>query len=149
MAVSPVLSVGEVAKRSGVAVSALHFYEQKGLISSERSAGNQRRYSRAVLRRIAIIKVAQHCGVSLAEVGKAFEHLPKDRTPNTADWARMSKAWTKALTARVHELEKLRDQLDQCIGCGCLSVATCPLRNHGDELRKFGAGARLLEENES
>lgn len=146
MTLSAVMSVGEVARRSGVAVSALHFYEQKGLISSERSAGNQRRYSRAVLRRIAIIKVAQHCGVSLAEVGEAFAHLPSDRIPSTEDWARMSTVWAAALSARIRELEKLRDELDQCIGCGCLSVATCPLRNHEDALRERGPGAHLLDE---
>ncbi|WP_040153370.1 redox-sensitive transcriptional activator SoxR, partial [Xanthomonas citri] len=112
------LSVGEVAKRSGVAVSALHFYERKGLISSLRTAGNQRRYARDVLRRIAVIRVAQRLGVPLQQVLDAFSVLPDQRTPTRAEWARMSARWRGQLDARINELQALRDQLTDCIGCG-------------------------------
>ncbi|MFB6491825.1 redox-sensitive transcriptional activator SoxR [Xanthomonas perforans] len=116
------LSVGEVAKRSGVAVSALHFYERKGLISSLRTAGNQRRYARDVLRRIAVIRVAQRLGVPLQQVLDAFSVLPDQRTPTRAEWARMSARWRSQLDARINELQAWRDQLTDCIGCGCLSL---------------------------
>lgn len=139
------LSVGDIARRSGVAVSALRFYEQKRLIQSERSAGNQRRYSRSVLRRIAIIRVAQRSGVTLDEIAAAFAVLPQDRAPNAADWTRMSAQWADGLSQRISQLQQLRDQLDQCIGCGCLSVESCPLRNREDTLAAKGPGAHLLE----
>ena len=139
------LSVGEVAARSGVAVSALHFYEAKGLIRSERNAGNQRRFRRGVLRRVALIKVAQRAGVPLAEVGRALEALPVDAAPGKADWQRLSRRWRAELEARIESLSRLRDQLDGCIGCGCLSLRDCPLRNPGDVLAAEGPGARLLE----
>ncbi|MCC5859091.1 MAG: redox-sensitive transcriptional activator SoxR [Ectothiorhodospiraceae bacterium] len=139
------LSVGEVARRSGLAVSAIHFYEAKGLIRSWRNAGNQRRFSRDVLRRLAIIKVAQRTGISLAEIREAFETLPDSGTPGAADWQRLSVNWREVLDARIHSLTQLRDQLDHCIGCGCLSLADCPLRNPGDALGEEGCGARLLE----
>jgi MerR family transcriptional regulator, redox-sensitive transcriptional activator SoxR len=139
------LSVGEVARRSGVAVSALHFYETKGLISSWRNAGNQRRYSRYVLRRVAIIKVAQKAGVPLGRIRQAFATLPNDHAPGKADWARMSTLWKAELDARIDRLVALRDSLTECIGCGCLSIDTCPLRNAGDVLSEQGPGPRLLD----
>ncbi|NKF21777.1 redox-sensitive transcriptional activator SoxR [Solimonas marina] len=139
------LSVGQIAARSGLAVSALHFYERSGLIRSERSAGNQRRYRRGVLRRIAIIKVAQRLGIPLATIRQALDTLPADRAPTVADWGRLSASWKADLDARITQLTRLRDQLDGCIGCGCLSVDACALRNPGDVLAGRGTGARLLE----
>ena len=139
------LTVGEVAKRSGVAVSAIHFYEAKGLILSWRNAGNQRRYPREVLRRVAIIKVAQRLGFPLAEIRRALDALPQGRTPTARDWARLSARWHAELDDRIARLTKLRDQLTGCIGCGCLSMSDCPLRNPFDELAEEGAGPRLLE----
>jgi len=142
---SRLLSVGEVAGRSGLAVSALHFYESKGLISSIRSRGNQRRYGRDVLRRLGIIKVAQRVGIPLAEIEAAFATLPQGRTPTASDWQRLSQLWKDDLDARIKRLTLLRDHLTGCIGCGCLSVESCPLRNPDDRLGKEGTGARLLE----
>lgn len=139
------LSVGEVASRSGLAVSAIHFYEAKGLIKSRRNAGNQRRFTRDVLRRVAIIKVAQRTGISLSEIRDAFESLPASRNPSAADWQRLSANWRQALDERITRLAHLRDQLDHCIGCGCLSMDDCPLRNPWDELGKEGTGPRLLD----
>ncbi len=139
------LTVGEVAKRSGVAVSAIHFYEAKGLILSWRNAGNQRRYPREVLRRVAIIKVAQRLGFPLADIRRALDALPQGRTPTARDWARLSARWHAELDDRIARLTKLRDQLTGCIGCGCLSMSDCPLRNPFDELAEEGAGPRLLE----
>ena len=140
-----VLTVGEVARRSGVAVSAVHFYERRGLIAGWRSGGNQRRYDRAVLRRIAIIKVAQQLGVPLAEIGRRFDSLPRDRTPAKSDWSRLAEEWRGALDRRIARLVRLRDSLDGCIGCGCLSVDACPLRNPGDALAAEGPGPHYLE----
>ncbi|MDA7416982.1 redox-sensitive transcriptional activator SoxR [Xenophilus arseniciresistens] len=134
------LSVGQLAARSGVAVSALHFYEARGLIHSVRSAGNQRRYPRAMLRRVAVIKVAQRVGVPLAAIGQALQALPEGRTPTAADWRRLSARWRAELDARIHALTQLRDQLDGCIGCGCLSIKACPLRNAQDALAQTGPG---------
>lgn len=139
------LSVGEVAERAGVAVSTLHFYEAKGLIHSWRNAGNQRRYPREVLRRVAIIKVAQRTGIPLAEIQAALASLPENRTPTAADWKRLSTRWKADLDARIERLIGLRDQMDGCIGCGCLSLKVCPLRNPHDELAQQGPGPRLLE----
>ena len=139
------LSVGEVARRSGVPVSALHFYEAEGLIRGHRSAGNQRRFPRGVLRRVAIIKVAQRAGISLKEIGEALGRLPQDRRPTSEDWAAMSAAWRDALDERIRKLTAIRDQLSECIGCGCLSLSHCPLRNPGDRLAQEGPGARLIE----
>jgi len=139
------LTVGEVAERAGVAVSTLHFYEAEGLITSWRNAGNQRRYAREVLRRVAVIKVAQRTGIPLKEIGEALATLPDKRTPTTADWKKLSARWRGQLSERIERLTRLRDQLDGCIGCGCLSVDSCPLRNPGDRLREEGPGARLLE----
>ena len=142
---SRLLTVGEVAERSGLAVSALHFYEAKGLISSIRTRGNQRRYGRDVLRRLGIIKVAQRVGIPLAEIQTAFETLPQSRTPTVGDWQKLSALWKDDLDARIKQLSLLRDHLTSCIGCGCLSIDACPLRNPFDVLGKEGAGARLLD----
>ena len=139
------LGVGEVAARSGVAVSALHFYEKKGLIHSLRTDGNQRRYRREVLRRIAVIKVAQRAGIPLARIRDALDALPDGRTPTVADWKRLSRRWRDDLDARIARLTGLRDSLDGCIGCGCLSLKACPLRNPGDVLGEEGPGPRLLD----
>lgn len=138
------LTVGEVASRSGVAVSAIHFYEARGLIRSWRNAGNQRRYPRDVLRRVAVIKVAQRIGVPLADIQEALAALPEGRTPTAADWARLSARWKADLNARIARLTQLRDQLEGCIGCGCLSLQVCRLRNPLDELSEHGPGPRLL-----
>jgi MerR family redox-sensitive transcriptional activator SoxR len=138
------LSVGEVAKRSGVAVSALHFYEQRGLIRSNRTSGNQRRYGRDVLRRIAVIRVAQQVGVPLADIAATLNSLPEGRTPTRDDWARLSTAWRDNLDRRIDQLTKLRDGLTDCIGCGCMSIDKCPLRNPEDRLARQGPGARRL-----
>lgn len=139
------LSVGDVARRAGIAVSAVHFYEAKGLIASTRTQGNQRRYNRNVLRRIAIIKVAQKTGISLSEIADALSSLPANQSPTARDWTRMSERWAAALDARIARLTRLRDDLGGCIGCGCLSVDNCPLRNTDDALAEDGPGARLLD----
>lgn len=137
------LTVGEVAARAGVAVSALHFYESKGLLSAERSGGNQRRYLRGVLRRIAVIKAAQRVGIPLEQIKAALDTLPPDRSPTAADWATLSSGWKDDLDDRIAELKQLRDHLDGCIGCGCLSIDRCPLYNPNDRLGCDGPGARL------
>lgn len=141
----PSLTVGEVAARSGLAVSALHFYEAKGLIASVRSGGNQRRYPRSVLRRVAVIKIAQRMGLPLATIADALQALPEGRTPTVADWRRLSAAWREELDQRIATLTRLRDQLDGCIGCGCLSLKACPLRNPDDSLGAAGAGPHFSE----
>lgn len=138
------LSVGEVAARCGVAVSTLHFYETKGLIQGWRNSGNQRRYPREVLRRVSIVKVAQRLGISLSSIKAALDTLPKGRTPTDRDWKRLSARWHAELEDRIAQLTRLRDQLTGCIGCGCLSVKQCPLRNPGDELAEKGPGPHLL-----
>lgn len=140
------LTVGEVAARSGVAVTALHFYESKGLIKSQRNAGNQRRYGREVLRRVALIKVAQRLGISLAQIGDALQMLPDDRAPTAADWKTLSERWRRELDERIEQLLLLRDRLDGCIGCGCLSMEACPLRNHGDVLGEQGPGPHFPQD---
>lgn len=139
------LSVGDVARRSGLAVSALHFYEAEGLIRSHRTPGNQRRYAREVLRRVAIIKVAQRAGMPLKTIREAFKALPQERTPTVADWTRLSSAWKDELERRIERLTRLRDHLNGCIGCGCLSVRDCPLHNPLDRLAEEGPGPRLLD----
>ncbi|HEX5685751.1 MAG TPA: redox-sensitive transcriptional activator SoxR [Ideonella sp.] len=138
------LPVGEVARRSDVAVSTLHFYEAQGLIHSSRSPGNQRRYTRDVLRRVAFIRVAQRVGISLADIGDALARLPNDAAPTRADWARLSARWRQRLDAQIEQLERLRDTLDDCIGCGCLSIDRCRLRNPLDTLSAEGPGPRRL-----
>jgi MerR family redox-sensitive transcriptional activator SoxR len=142
--ISPTLTVGEVARRSGVAVSTLHFYEAKGLISSARSAGNQRRYARDVLRRVAFIRVAQRVGIALADIEAALATLPVTAAPTRADWARLSAGWRAELDERMAQLKKLRDTLDDCIGCGCLSIDRCKLRNPLDTLAENGPGPQRL-----
>jgi MerR family redox-sensitive transcriptional activator SoxR len=137
-------TAGEVASRSGVAVSALHFYEQRGLIRSHRTAGNQRRYSPDVLRRVAVIKVAQDVGISLSDIRAALDSLPEGRTPTREDWGRLSAVWRDDLDQRIAQLKKLRDGLTDCIGCGCMSIDRCPLRNKEDRLGHDGPGARRL-----
>lgn len=139
------LSVGELAARSGVAVSAIHFYEAKGLISSVRNAGNQRRFARSELRRVAVIKVAQRAGISLNEIRDALATLPVARTVTARDWSRLSKRWKSSLDERIERLTALRDQLGDCIGCGCLSLKTCPLRNPMDIAGEQGPGPRYIE----
>lgn len=138
------LSVGEVARRSGVAVSTVHFYEAKGLVAGWRTAGNQRRYHRAVLRRIAIIRIAQRAGIPLATIREALEDLPHDHVPNARDWRQFTEAWRGMLEERIASLVQLRDQMASCIGCGCLSLEECPLRNPGDQLGRLGPGPRRL-----
>jgi len=139
------LSVGQMAQRSGVAVSTLHFYETKGLIHSQRTAGNQRRYGRDMLRRIAIIRVAQRVGMPLATILQAFSTLPDGRTPTRKDWERLSAAWREELDERIQKLSQMRDTLDDCIGCGCLSIDRCRLANPGDVLAEDGQGAQRWE----
>ena len=138
------LSIGEVAHRSGIAQTALRFYEERGLISSTRTAGNQRRYERAVLRRLAFIRAAQRVGLSLEQIAEALATLPTDHAPTKADWTRLSKSWRDELDARIDGLQRLRDRLTGCIGCGCLSLRTCALNNPDDRFAEQGPGAPLL-----
>ena len=142
-ATEKLLSVGQLAARSGVAVTALHFYETKGLIRSTRNAGNQRRYPRAMLRRVAVIKMAQRLGIALAEIASALATLPNDHTPTAEDWRRLSARWREDLNHRIDEMVRLRDQLDGCIGCGCMSLKECPLRNRQVHLADEGPGPHL------
>lgn len=139
------LSVGQVAERAGVTISTLHFYEAQGLIHSGRNSGNQRRYARDVLRRVAIIKVAQRTGIPLSEIREALAELPDARTPTPADWKRLSSRWRADLDDRIGRLTRLRDQLNGCIGCGCLSLGVCPLYNPHDKLAAQGPGPRILD----
>ncbi|MFI0371738.1 redox-sensitive transcriptional activator SoxR [Actinomadura sp. 1N219] len=138
------LTVGQLAERSGVAVSALHFYESKGLISSRRTAGNQRRFSRDTLRRVSFIKVSQRVGIPLSDIRDALGTLPEERTPTVDDWARLSENWRSVLDDRIRQLERLRDDLTECIGCGCLSINKCALANPYDRLGDEGPGPRRL-----
>jgi MerR family redox-sensitive transcriptional activator SoxR len=138
------LTIGEVAHRSGVAHTALRFYEDRGLITSARTAGNQRRYDRGVLRRLAFIRSAQRVGLSLEQITEALSTLPDDHAPTKADWARLSRQWREELDARIDGLQRLRDRLTGCIGCGCLSLRTCALHNADDQLAEFGPGAPRL-----
>jgi MerR family redox-sensitive transcriptional activator SoxR len=144
MDIDRLLTPGELSERSGVAVSALHFYEREGLIHSERTAGNQRRYARETLRRVAFVRTSQRVGVPLAEIRGALETLPEGRTPTKKDWTRLSRHWRVDLEHRIAQLEKLRDTLTSCIGCGCLSLKACALNNEEDHLSEEGSGARLL-----
>jgi MerR family redox-sensitive transcriptional activator SoxR len=138
------LTIGELSARSGVARSALRYYERLGLIRAGRTGGNQRRYERAALRRVAFIRIAQQLGVTLEEIRAALDELPDSRTPTRADWARLSKLWRGRLDERIRLLSKLRDDLTGCIGCGCLSLQRCRLYNPDDTLAAEGPGARLL-----
>jgi MerR family redox-sensitive transcriptional activator SoxR len=139
------LTIGQLSERSGVATSALRYYESQGLLSSERTAGNQRRYLQATLRRVAFIRSAQRVGLSLEEIQGALATLPEGRTPTKADWSRLSRGWRPRLDAQIERLERLRDKLDGCIGCGCLSLRRCALSNPGDEVAGRGPGAVFLE----
>lgn len=140
------LTVSEVAERSGFAPSALRFYERRGLIEADRTAGNQRRYDRAVLRRLAFVAAARHVGLTLEEVRESLDLLPDGRTPTKADWTRISRAWRARLDAEIAALEKLRDGLTGCIGCGCLSLQRCRISNPDDILADEGPGAVFLPE---
>jgi MerR family transcriptional regulator, redox-sensitive transcriptional activator SoxR len=140
------MSVGEVARRSGVSVAALHFYERKGLIRSRRSGGNQRRYERDILRRVALIQVAREVGIPLVEVGLILESLPDRRTPSRKDWAAISKAWAADLDRRMALLQRLKENLTGCIGCGCLSMTRCTILNPGDKLARRGSGPVRLRQ---
>jgi MerR family redox-sensitive transcriptional activator SoxR len=142
----PVLTVGEMAARAGVPVSTLHYYEARGLIKAERSPGNQRRFRRATLRRIAFIRAAQKLGIGLAEIMQALDRLPDQRTPTKADWARLSVAWSADLDDRIAAMQALRDRLAGCIGCGCLSLRACALYNPQDACASQGGGARRLKQ---
>jgi MerR family transcriptional regulator, redox-sensitive transcriptional activator SoxR len=144
----PELTVGDVAARSGAAVSALHFYERKGLIQSARTRGNQRRYGREVLRRIAVIQAARELGIPLAEVAAVLARLPDHRSPSRADWERISRKWAVDLDHRIGLLKRLRERLAGCIGCGCLSLDRCAIFNPGDRLASKGSGAALLKWSE-
>jgi MerR family redox-sensitive transcriptional activator SoxR len=138
------LAIGEVAQRSGLSVSALHFYERKGLIHSLRTSGNQRRYQRDVLRRLAAIRIAQRVGIPLEAVVTAFATLPDTRTPTRADWARLSASWRDELEQRITQLQQLKEQFTDCIGCGCLSLRRCRLSNPDDTLGLLGDGPQRL-----
>jgi MerR family redox-sensitive transcriptional activator SoxR len=138
------LSIGEVAARSGVAPSALRFYEREGLIHSERTDGNQRRYDRPVLRRIAFIQAGRAAGITLGEIRAALDGLPTQRAPSRRDWERLSNRWRSDLDTRISTLEALRERLTTCIGCGCLSIDKCDLLNPDDEAVERGAGAHYL-----
>ncbi|MEM5506781.1 MULTISPECIES: redox-sensitive transcriptional activator SoxR [Shewanella] len=144
MSIDAELSVGQVAKRCGINISAIHFYEQKGLISGWRNNGNQRRYTRDVIRRISLIKAAQQLGISLDDIKHAFAALPNERTATKEDWAELSNVWNKSLTLRIAQMQKLKDSLEGCIGCGCLSMKNCPLYNPNDILVEQGPGPVLL-----
>jgi MerR family redox-sensitive transcriptional activator SoxR len=138
------LTVGELSERSGVAISALHFYEKKGLISSRRTTGNQRRYRRDVLRRVALVRIGQRVGVPLAEIAAVLATLPEGRNPNRRDWQELSQRWQAQLDARIRDLQHLRDDFGDCIGCGCLSLDRCAMANPGDRLGEEGPGPRRL-----
>ena len=138
------LTVGQVAQRCGLAVSALHFYEREGLITSTRTAGNQRRYPRETLRRIALIRIAQRVGIPLADVRAALDQLPGGRMPTRRDWQRVAASWQDELNQRIRHLEQLRDSFTDCIGCGCLSIGKCKLANPHDVLAGEGPGPRRL-----
>jgi MerR family redox-sensitive transcriptional activator SoxR len=138
------LTIGEVAERTGLSPSALRFYEREGLLRSERTAGGQRRYPREVLRRVAFVRVAQSIGLDLEQITHMLGSLPEGRTPTKADWARLSRGWRPLLDDRIAALERLRDQLSDCIGCGCLSLRACALYNPSDRAGRLGPGPRYL-----
>jgi MerR family transcriptional regulator, redox-sensitive transcriptional activator SoxR len=144
MRATDLLTVGEVARRSGFAASALRFYERQGLISASRTAGGQRRYERHVLRRLAFVRAARNVGLSLEEIAEALARLPGGRTPTRADWTRLSHGWRRRLDDQIAALTALRDGLDSCIGCGCLSLRRCAFSNPADTAGRGGPGARFL-----
>jgi MerR family redox-sensitive transcriptional activator SoxR len=141
------LTVGKVAQRCGIKVSALHFYESKGLIHSLRNQGNQRRYKKDVLRRVSLIKAAQKMGISLANIKQALSTLPDNRTPTADDWSVLASNWQQELNDRIRYMENMRDYLTGCIGCGCLSMKSCPIYNEDDKLSSHGTGPVLLEKS--
>ena len=138
------LTIGQVADRTGVAISALRFYEEQGFITAERSSGNQRRYHRSVIRVVSVIKAGQAVGIKLSAIREALDQLPGGRVPNKNDWARMSRAWRGELDKRIERLEELRDELGGCIGCGCLSLRSCAIFNPDDVAAARGSGPRFL-----
>jgi len=139
------LTIGELAERSGVATSALRFYEERGLVHSVRTTGNQRRFDQPTLRRVGFIRAAQTVGLTLDEIAEALATLPDHRTPTKADWTRLSRVWRRRLDEQIERIQRLRDDLDGCIGCGCLSLKTCALNNPGDSLAATGSGAVKLD----
>lgn len=139
------LTIGELAERSGIAPSAIRYYEDRGLLASRRTTGNQRRYERATLRRLAFVRTAQRVGLSLEEIEGALATLPSNRTPTKADWTRLSRSWRPRLEAQIAQLERLRDTLDSCIGCGCLSLRRCGLSNPEDRVAARGPGPVFLD----
>ena len=145
MSTRPLITIGQLSARSGVATSALRYYEDLGLIRSERTSGNQRRYPQPTLRRVAFVRSAQRVGLTLDEIADALATLPDDRAPTKADWSRLSRSWRPRIDAQIERLERLRDRLDSCIGCGCLSLRTCALNNPGDAVADRGPGAVYLE----
>lgn len=145
MQTTDLLGIGDLSARSGIAPSAIRFYETHGLIASERTTGNQRRFRRSTLRRLAFIRTAQRVGLSLEEISAALSTLPEGRTPTRADWARLSQDWRPRLDDQIQRLVNLRDKLDGCIGCGCLSLQRCALQNTDDEAGATGTGPRYLE----
>jgi MerR family transcriptional regulator, redox-sensitive transcriptional activator SoxR len=147
--VSDVLTIGEVAARSGVAASALRFYEERNLIASERAGSGHRRYPRSVLRRVAFIVFAQKIGLSLEEIRVELARLPRNRAPERADWSKLSGSWTKRIDERIAELERMKDGLTECIGCGCLSLDRCQFANPGDRAARRGAGPRYWIQSSS
>lgn len=140
----PALTIGETARRSGLSVPTLRYYEQRGLIRTTRSTGNQRRYPRHVLRRLAFIVAAQRVGLSLEEIAELLDTLPADRVPTRADWTRLSRPWRQRIAARIEQLQALQDTLDGCVGCGCLSLTRCRLYNPNDQAASEGPGSRWL-----
>ncbi|MFN8193187.1 MAG: redox-sensitive transcriptional activator SoxR [Nocardioidaceae bacterium] len=142
------LTIGELAARSGVAPSAVRYYESRGLVTARRNSGNQRRFEQATLRRVAFIQAAQRVGLSLEEIRLALSTLPDGRTPTKADWTRLSRGWRPRLDDQIARLERLRDDLDDCIGCGCLSLRSCALSNPDDAMASRGPGAVRLERDE-
>jgi MerR family redox-sensitive transcriptional activator SoxR len=141
-AMPEMLTIGEVAARSGVATSALRFYEERGLIGSERASSGHRRFNRPVIRRVAFIVFAQRIGLTLDEIGAELSKLPADRVPTRGDWAKLSSSWTARIDERIAELERLKEGLTECIGCGCLSLGRCQLANPGDRVAARGPGPR-------
>ena len=138
------LSIGEIAERSGLAVSAIRYYEDKGLVRAERDAGGRRRFPRSTIRRLSFVMIAQHVGLSLDEIGAALDSLPGGRTPTEKDWVALASRWRPMLDERIAVLERLRDRLDACLGCGCLSLDTCHLANPNDRLAADGPGPRYV-----
>jgi MerR family transcriptional regulator, redox-sensitive transcriptional activator SoxR len=138
------LSIGDFASRSGLSVSAVRFYEQNGLITSTRTSGNQRRYARTELRRLAVVRAARQLGMPLTEIQRALAALPAGRVPTRRDWTGLSRGWRATIDQRIADLQALKDRLDGCIGCGCLSLQRCALYNAGDAAAEFGSGPRLL-----